>query len=97
MWHRLNQILKGYLFLATYRLEVQMTKQINELEIQEKVVECSDELLDLGVDPLEVAAVHMIHAMKIYRTVMTEDEYNEHMNFVVNFRDPKPFQTITRH
>ena len=71
--------------------------QTNEWEVQGKIVKCSDELIDLGVDPLEIAAAHMVHAMKIYRTVMTEEEYREHLKFVLNYDDPEPFKPITRH
>ena len=71
--------------------------KVNEWVVQGKVIECSDDLLELGVEPLEIAAAHMVHAMKIYRTVMSEEEYREHMKFVFNYKDPEPFQPLTRH
>ena len=54
-------------------------------------------LLEKGVDPLEIAAAHMCHAMKIYRTIMSYEDYKEHMKFVLNHEDPKPFEPLTLH
>lgn len=71
--------------------------KINEWEVQGRIIECSDDLLEKGVEPLEIAAAHMTHAMKIYRTVMNDDEYQEHMKFILNHKDPEPFQPLTLH
>ena len=46
------------------------------------VMKCSDELLDQGVDPLEIAAAHITHAQKIYRTVLSEEDYVKMMKTV---------------
>lgn len=71
--------------------------QVNEWEVQGRIIECSDDLLEKGVDPLEIAAAHMCHAMKIYRTIMSYEDYKEHMKFVLNHEDPKPFEPLTLH
>ena len=67
------------------------------LYLQSKVIDFSDQMLDRGISPLEIAAAQMVHAMKIYRTVMSEEEYREHMKFVFNYKDPEPFQPLTLH
>lgn len=72
-------------------------RKINEWEVQGRIIECSDDLLEKGVEPLEIAAAHMAHAMKIYRTVMSEEDYREHMKFVLNYTQPEPFQPLTLH
>jgi len=66
-------------------------------DVYAKVIECSDSLLDAGVHPLEIAAAHMTHAMKLYRTIMDYDEYKEHMKFILEHKDPEPFQPMTKH
>jgi hypothetical protein len=71
--------------------------EVNEWEVQGEIIKCSDTLLEKGVDPLEIAAAHMVHAMKIYRTVMDLDEYRKHIEFILNHDDPEPFQPLRMH
>ena len=44
--------------------------------LQNKVIDFSDQMLDRGISPLEIAAAQMVHAMKIYRSILPEDEYD---------------------
>jgi hypothetical protein len=41
---------------------------------------------DKKYSPLEVAAAQMVHAMRIYRTVMPEDQYDSIMKTVFETR-----------
>jgi hypothetical protein len=54
--------------------------------LHRKVIDFADEMLDKKYDPLEVAAAQMVNAMRIYRTVMPEDQYDLMMKSVYNSR-----------
>jgi len=62
------------------------------------VLKCSNELMDEGLDPLEVAAAHFAHAMTIYRTVLPQDEYDDLIKAIYNTRnDVKPLSPLRMH
>ena len=50
--------------------------------LHQKVKDFADEMLDKKYDPLEVAAAQMVNAMRIYRTIMPEDQYDKMMKNV---------------
>lgn len=60
--------------------------------LHRKVIDFADEMLDKKYDPLEVAAAQMVHAMRIYRTIMPEDQYDSMMKNVFETRkNVQPF------
>ena len=60
--------------------------------LHRKVIDFADEMLDKKYDPLEVAAAQMVNAMRIYRTVMPEDQYDSMMKNVFETRkNVQPF------
>lgn len=71
---------------------------VNPYLVQGHVVKCSDELLDMGVEPLEAAAAHIAHAMKIYRTILPQEEYDSLVKAIYNTRNQvEPFEPISLH
>jgi len=54
--------------------------------LHRKVIDFADEMLDKKYDPLEVAAAQMVNAMRIYRTIMPEDQYDSIMKTVFESR-----------
>jgi len=54
--------------------------------LHRKVIDFADEMLDKKYDPLEVAAAQMVNAMRIYRTIMPEDQYDKMMKTVYETR-----------
>ena len=54
--------------------------------LHQKVMDFADEMLDKKYDPLEVAAAQMVNAMRIYRTIMPEDQYDKMMKTVYETR-----------
>jgi len=54
--------------------------------LHRKVIDFADEMLDKKCDPLEVAAAQMVNAMRIYRTIMPEDQYDSMMKNVFETR-----------
>ena len=54
--------------------------------LHQKVLDFADEMLDKDYNPLEVAAAQMVNAMRIYRTIMPEDQYDSMMKNVFETR-----------
>lgn len=54
--------------------------------LHQKVIDFADEMLDREYNPLEVAAAQMVNAMRIYRTIMPEDQYDSMMKNVFETR-----------
>lgn len=42
---------------------------------------------DLDIEPLELAAAFITHAMRIYRTVLAEEDYDKMMTSIYDSRD----------
>jgi len=60
--------------------------------LHQKVIDFADEMLDREYNPLEVAAAQMVNAMRIYRTIMPEDQYDSMMKNVFETRkNVQPF------
>ena len=60
--------------------------------LHQKVIDFADEMLDKKYDPLEIAAAQMVHAMRIYRTIMPEDQYDSMIKTVYeNRKNVQPF------
>ena len=60
--------------------------------LHQKVLDFADEMLDKDYNPLEVAAAQMVNAMRIYRTIMPEDQYDSMMKNVFETRkNVQPF------
>ena len=60
--------------------------------LHQKVIDFADEMLDKEYNPLEVAAAQMVNAMRIYRTIMPEDQYDSMMKNVFETRkNVQPF------
>ena len=60
--------------------------------LHRKVIDFADEMLDKKYDPLEVAAAQMVNAMRIYRTIMPEDQYDSMIKTVYeNRKNVQPF------
>ena len=54
--------------------------------LHQKVIDFADEMLAKKYDPLEIAAAQMVNAMRIYRTIMPEDQYDKMMKTVYETR-----------
>ena len=54
--------------------------------LHQKVRDFSHNMESKKYSPLEVAAAQMVHAMRIYRTVMPEDQYDSIMKTVFESR-----------
>ncbi len=54
--------------------------------LHQKVRDFSETMEGKKYSPLEVAAAQMVHAMRIYRTVMPEDQYDSIMKTVFESR-----------
>ena len=54
--------------------------------LHKKVRDFSETMEGQKYSPLEVAAAQMVHAMRIYRTVMPEDQYDSIMKTVFESR-----------
>jgi hypothetical protein len=73
-------------------------REVNPYVVQGMVIKCSDELLDIGVEPLEIAAAHISHALKIYRTILSQSEYDELVESVYRTRNKvDPIEPIRMH
>ena len=60
--------------------------------LHQKVRDFSHNMESKKYDPLEIAAAQMVHAMRIYRTIMPEDQYDSMMKSVYNSRkNVQPF------
>jgi len=60
--------------------------------LHQKVIDFADEMLDREYNPLEVAAAQMVNAMRIYRTIMPEDQYDKMIKNVFETRkNVQPF------
>ena len=52
-----------------------------------ELVKHSNELMDdMDIGPLELAASYMTHAMRIYRTVLPEEDYHKMMTSIYKSR-----------
>jgi hypothetical protein len=52
-----------------------------------ELIRHSNEIMDdLDVSPLELAAAYITHAMRIYRTVLPEEDYNKMMTSIYDSR-----------
>ena len=67
---------------------LKMTDEYNHKSwyLHQKVRDFSETMEGKKYDPLEVAAAQMIHAMRIYRTVMPEDQYDSIMKTIFESR-----------
>jgi len=54
--------------------------------LHQKVIDFSHNMENREYDPLEIAAAQMVHAMRIYRTIMPEDQYDSMMKNVFETR-----------
>ena len=72
-----------------------MTKEYDHKSwyLHQKVRDFSETMEGKEYSPLEVAAAQMVHAMRIYRTVMPEDQYDSIMKTV--FESRKNVQPLT--
>ena len=56
-------------------------------EVYAELVKQSNELMDdMDIGPLELAASYMTHAMRIYRTVLPEEDYHKMMTSIYESR-----------
>jgi len=59
----------------------------NPYEVYAELVKHSNELMeDMNIGPLELAASYITHAMRIYRTVLPEDDYHKMMTSIYESR-----------
>ena len=65
-----------------------MTKEYDHKSwyLHQKVRDFSETMEGKKYSPLEVAAAQMVHAMRIYRTIMPEDQYDSIMKTVFDTR-----------
>jgi len=61
--------------------------------LHQKVRDFSHNMENKKYDPLEIAAAQMVHAMRIYRTIMPEDQYDSMMKTV--FENRKNVQPLS--
>ena len=60
--------------------------------LHQKVIDFSHNMENKEYDPLEIAAAQMVHAMRIYRTIMPEDQYDSMIKTVYeNRKNVQPF------
>lgn len=59
-------------------------KQMSELYL--KVIKSTAELVN-GYDPLAVAAIMMTQALSIYRSTLSEDDYNAMVQAILDKKD----------
>ena len=60
--------------------------------LHRKVIDFSHNMENKEYDPLEIAAAQMVHAMRIYRTIMPEDQYDSMIKTVYeNRKNVQPF------
>ena len=79
--------------LLTMGLIASEDKMDNEelSEVYEEVLRCLDSLL-VDNDPLAVAGCMLAQSLAVYRTAMTDDEFNKLMSAIYDRRnDVKPF------
>jgi len=59
----------------------------NPYEVYAELIKQSNELMeDMNIGPLELAASYMTHAMRIYRTVLPEEDYHKMMTSIYKNR-----------
>lgn len=57
-------------------------------EVYMEIIRHSNEIMsDLDVEPLELAAAYITHAMRIYRTILPEEDYHKMMTAIYDSRD----------
>lgn len=64
-----------------------MVVRISEWEVQSDILKCSNELMDKGIDPLELAAAHITHAMRMYRTILPQKDYDAMIKTIYDTRN----------
>lgn len=61
--------------------------EINPYEVYYELIKHSNDLMDeLDISPLELAAAYVTHAMRIYRTVLPEEDYHKMMTSIYENR-----------
>jgi hypothetical protein len=55
--------------------------------LADEIYQITDELMKEGHKPFAIAAIYSMIAMQIYKTTMSEDEYNSMIDFISNNRD----------
>lgn len=59
----------------------------NPYEVYAELIKHSNEIMDdMDISPLELAAAYMTHAMRIYRTVLPEEDYHKMMTSIYESR-----------
>ena len=59
----------------------------NPYAVYSELVKHSNELMDeMDIGPLELAASYITHAMRIYRTVLPEEDYHKMMTSIYKSR-----------
>ena len=67
----------------------------NELyEISDRMYELTGKLIEEGQKPFAIAAIYVMIAMQIYRTMLSEEDYNEMVDTISNNRNE--VQTLTQ-
>ncbi len=57
-------------------------------EVYLELLRHSNEMMeDLDIEPLELAAAFITHAMRIYRTVLEQEDYDKMMTSIYDNRD----------
>ena len=59
----------------------------NPYEVYAELIKHSNEIMDdMDISPLELAAAYMTHAMRIYRTILPEEDYHKMMTSIYESR-----------
>lgn len=58
-----------------------------DVSLGEEIYQITGELMEEGHKPFAVAAIYAMVAMQIYRTVLSDEEYNSMIDFISNNRD----------
>jgi len=71
-----------------------MNENAQELhEISDRMYELTGKLIEEGQKPFAIAAIYIMIAMQIYRTMLSEEDYNQMIDAISMNRDQ--VQTLT--
>lgn len=71
-----------------------MNEHAQELhEISDRMYELTGKLIEEGQKPFAIAAIYIMIAMQIYRTMLSEEDYNQMIDAISMNRDQ--VQTLT--
>ena len=64
------------------------------IEISDRMYQLTGKLIEEGQQPFAIAAIYIMIAMQIYKTMLSENEYNEMVDTISSNRNQ--VQTLTQ-